>query len=114
MRREKPMENAARIADFKPGLRDRATYATATSVSVLAGFLRKCWSAHRERRERARARAILHGMPDRELEDIGICRGEIEYLVSMQARSGDGVRPPETSARSAGDRAWGCHINRAP
>jgi uncharacterized protein YjiS (DUF1127 family) len=29
---------------------------------------------------------MLHSMPDRELKDIGICRGEIEYLVSMQAR----------------------------
>ncbi|HJZ43729.1 MAG TPA: DUF1127 domain-containing protein [Hyphomicrobiaceae bacterium] len=80
------MQDAARIADFKPGLRDQVVHATTAWVSAVAGFLRKCWSAHQKRRERARVRAILYGMPDRELKDIGICRGEIEYLVSMQTR----------------------------
>jgi uncharacterized protein YjiS (DUF1127 family) len=80
------MEDAARIGDFKPGLRDQAAYATTASMSAVAGFLRKRWSAYRERRERARAKAILYAMPDRELKDIGICRGEIEYHMAMLAR----------------------------
>jgi len=78
------MENVARIAHFKPVLRDRATYATTASGYAVAGFLRKCRSAYRERRERARVRTILYGMPDRELKDIGICRGEIEHLMSQR------------------------------
>jgi uncharacterized protein YjiS (DUF1127 family) len=82
------MESVARIADFKPVLRDRATYATTTSGYAVAGFLRKGWSAYRERRERARVSTILYGMPDRELKDIGICRGEIEHRMSQQVREG--------------------------
>jgi uncharacterized protein YjiS (DUF1127 family) len=78
------MHDTARIADFKPG---RAMHSIATaSVSRAVGFFKGCWSAYQDRRERARVRAILYGMPNRELKDIGICRSEIEYLVSMQSR----------------------------
>ena len=78
------MENSARSADFRPG---GAMHAIATaSVSRAVGFFKARWSAYQERRERTRVRAILYGMPDREIKDIGIGRGEIEYLVSMQAR----------------------------
>jgi uncharacterized protein YjiS (DUF1127 family) len=78
------MENAARIADFRPG---RALHAIATaSASRAVGFFKARWSAYQERRERASVRAILYGMPDRQLKDIGICRGEIEYLMSQQVR----------------------------
>jgi uncharacterized protein YjiS (DUF1127 family) len=76
------MQDTARIADFKLGLRDQATYAATASVSAVTGFLRRCWSAHQARRERARVRAFLYAMPDRELKDIGISRSEIEYHVS--------------------------------
>ena len=45
-------------------------------------FFRRCWSALQERRKRARLRAALYALPDRNLRDIGIARGEIEYLAS--------------------------------
>ena len=44
--------------------------------------LRRCWHALQERRKRARLRAALYALPDRNLRDIGIARGEIEYLAS--------------------------------
>jgi uncharacterized protein YjiS (DUF1127 family) len=61
---------------------------TTASASHPSRLLRRCWDAVRERRERARTRAALYGMSDRELRDIGIVkdigipRGEIEYMVS--------------------------------
>ena len=43
-------------------------------------FFKRCWSALQERRKSARLRADLYALPDRLLRDIGIARGEIEYL----------------------------------
>ena len=40
----------------------------------------KCRAAFVERRERQRIRAMLLDLSDRELNDVGISRGEIEYL----------------------------------
>jgi uncharacterized protein YjiS (DUF1127 family) len=45
------------------------------------GFFTRCWSALQARRKRARLRATLHRLPDRELKDIGVTRSEIGYLV---------------------------------
>ena len=49
-------------------------------TSCVARFVKRCWIAFQERRERARLKATLYGMPDRELKDIGITRSEIEYV----------------------------------
>ena len=65
---------------------------TTASTSHLGRLLRRCRDAVRERRERARVRATLYGMSDRDLRDIGIARGETEYVVS-----GDPL--PDTWAR---------------
>jgi uncharacterized protein YjiS (DUF1127 family) len=43
-------------------------------------FMRRCWHALQERRKRARLRAALYALPDRNLRDIGITSSEIEYL----------------------------------
>jgi uncharacterized protein YjiS (DUF1127 family) len=55
-------------------------------VSCAVRFFKARWSAYQELRGRGRARSILYGMPDRELKDIGVFRGEIKDLVSMQTR----------------------------
>jgi uncharacterized protein YjiS (DUF1127 family) len=58
--------------------------------SRVAGFLRMYRSALRARRERARARAILYGMQDRDLKDLGFVRSEIDSV--MVDDSGERIR----------------------
>jgi uncharacterized protein YjiS (DUF1127 family) len=47
-----------------------------------ASFFKGCWRAFQEWRERERLRAELFSLNDRELRDIGITHGEIDYFVS--------------------------------
>jgi len=49
-------------------------------TSHVSNFFKRRWNAFQERRKRTRLRAVLHGLADRDLKDIGISRGEIEYL----------------------------------
>jgi uncharacterized protein YjiS (DUF1127 family) len=83
------MQNAARMADFTTGPMHTATQGATASVPR-AGLLRKCWGAFKGRRERARVRAILYGMHDRELKDLGFTRSEIESV--MVDDSGERIR----------------------
>lgn len=46
------------------------------------GYIRRCWSALQERRKRAKVRADLYALSGRDLHDIGIAHGEIEYLAA--------------------------------
>ena len=43
------------------------------------------WDAFQETRKRERARADLDNLNDRELRDIGITRGEIDYVASNRS-----------------------------
>ena len=52
------------------------------STRQVAGFIRRCWDALQERRKREKVRAALYGLNDRDLKDIGIAHGEIEYVAS--------------------------------
>jgi uncharacterized protein YjiS (DUF1127 family) len=61
-----------------------------TSQSAFGRLLERCWNTLQERRERARVRAILYAMADRELKDLGFARSEIESV--MVDDSGDRVR----------------------
>ena len=86
------MQNAARMADFTAGRHDQPMHATTTTASVprVTRFFRQCWDAFKQRRERARVRAILYGMQDRELKDLGFSRSEIEFV--MVDDSGERIR----------------------
>ena len=53
---------------------------TAELTSPVSTFFTRCWSALQERRRRARLRASLCGLADRDLKDIGISRSEIDYF----------------------------------
>jgi uncharacterized protein YjiS (DUF1127 family) len=53
-----------------------------TIVSRALLSLRNLKRAHQERRERSRARAMLHGMPDRALKDLGFARCEIDSVLA--------------------------------
>ena len=54
----------------------------AMSNRQVAGFIRRCWNALQERRKREKVRAALYGLNGRDLKDIGIAHGEIEYVAS--------------------------------
>ena len=53
------------------------------------------WSAFQEWRKRRRLLANLCDLSDRELMDIGITRGEIDYLASHRDCDPRGVLPGE-------------------
>jgi uncharacterized protein YjiS (DUF1127 family) len=52
------------------------------STRQVAGFIRRSWDALQERRKREKVRAALYGLNSRDLKDIGIAHGEIEYVAS--------------------------------
>ena len=55
---------------------------TAVSNQQFAGFIRRCWDALQERRKREKVRAALYGLNGRDLQDIGIAHGDIEYVAA--------------------------------
>ena len=57
----------------------------AVSNRQAAGFIRRCWDALQERRKREKVRAALYGLDGRDLKDIGIAHGEIEYVASNRS-----------------------------
>jgi uncharacterized protein YjiS (DUF1127 family) len=58
-------------------------------------FLGSCWEAFQQWRKRDRLRTELCGLNDRELMDIGITRGEIDYFASNRSIDQRGIRPAE-------------------
>ena len=65
--------------------RQDATGKTGASTRRALSFLRRCWRAFQERRQRQRLRLSLHHLSDRELMDIGITRGEIDFIAAHRA-----------------------------
>ena len=73
---------------------------TTTSPRRVSSFFKRYWVAfqqwRKERRKRQRERAELYRLNDWELMDIGMTRGEIEYVVSNRSfdreESGSPVR----------------------
>ena len=66
-------------------------HATVSALRV-SNLLKRYWSAFQERRNRERLRADLSGLSDRELIDIGISRGVVDYVVSNQSTDPRGIR----------------------
>ncbi|WP_298365719.1 DUF1127 domain-containing protein [uncultured Bradyrhizobium sp.] len=55
----------------------------------------RCWAALLDWQERARLRQRLSNLNDHELRDIGIARGEIDYVASHRAVDPRGaIYPP--------------------
>ena len=67
---------------------------TTVSNRPIAGFIRGCWNAFQERRERQKVRAALYGLNACDLKDIGIAHGEIEYVASNRSVDPRGVLAP--------------------
>lgn len=55
---------------------------TTASTRRISSLFKRYWKVLRERRERQRLRAALSNLSDAELIDIGIGRGEIDYVAS--------------------------------
>jgi uncharacterized protein YjiS (DUF1127 family) len=70
---------------------------TQTLVPARLGltFLKSSWGALQEWRKRQRLRATLYDLSDRELMDIGITRGEIDYVASNRGIDPRGIRSAE-------------------
>lgn len=58
----------------------------------LFGLIGTCRCAFQEWRKRERLRADLCALNDRELQDIGITRGEVDYVASNRSCDPRGVR----------------------
>jgi uncharacterized protein YjiS (DUF1127 family) len=71
---------------------------TAASTRRVFSFFKRCWVAfqerRKERRKRQRERAELYRLNDWELMDIGMTRGEIEYVVSNRSFDREESGPP--------------------
>jgi uncharacterized protein YjiS (DUF1127 family) len=64
--------------------KDAAGLTAASTRSVLS-LLKRYRRAFREWRRRQSVRATLHELSDRELMDIGLTRGEIDYIAGHRA-----------------------------
>jgi uncharacterized protein YjiS (DUF1127 family) len=64
--------------------KDAAGLMAASTRSVLS-LLKRYWRAFQDRRQRQSLRATLHDLSDRELMDIGVTRGEIDYIARHRA-----------------------------
>ena len=63
------------------------------STQRVSNFLGSCWGAFQQWRKRDRLRTELYGLNDRELVDIGITRGEVDYVASNRSIDPRGIRP---------------------
>ena len=67
---------------------------TAVATRRVSSFFKRYWDAFQERRKRQRERGELHRLNDWELMDIGMTRGEIEYVVSNRSFDREESGPP--------------------
>ncbi len=67
---------------------------TAALTRRVSSFFKRYWDAFQERRKRQRERAELYRLNDWELTDIGMTRGEIEYVVSNRSFDREESGPP--------------------
>jgi uncharacterized protein YjiS (DUF1127 family) len=57
----------------------------AASKRSILSLLKRCWRAFQETRQREGLRVSLHDLSDRELMDIGLTAGDIDYVVAHRA-----------------------------
>ena len=86
------LKAAQRSLEFTPneGSRDElgqtATAPRTTTTSAISRTIGRCLTAFLEWRERAKTRAILSRLGNRELMDIGISREEIDEVATRAVR----------------------------
>jgi len=59
----------------------------------VSAFVKRCWNAFQERRKRERVRATLYRLSNRELHDMGISSGDIEYVALHRSIDPRGQAP---------------------
>jgi uncharacterized protein YjiS (DUF1127 family) len=66
------------------------------SARRVVSLVERCWDALQKQRRRERICADLSNLNDRELMDIGIARGEIDYVAANDGIDPRGIRsiPP--------------------
>jgi uncharacterized protein YjiS (DUF1127 family) len=65
---------------------------TTESTRRVSSLFWRYWDGFQERRKRQRLRGTLCNLNDRELQDIGIARGEIDYVASNRSIDPRGIR----------------------
>ncbi|WP_027551356.1 DUF1127 domain-containing protein [Bradyrhizobium sp. Cp5.3] len=65
---------------------------TAAPTRHVSGLLRRYWTTLLAHQQRQRLRGDLSGLSDRELLDMGISRGEIDYVAANTSVDPRGVR----------------------
>ncbi|GGI29345.1 DUF1127 domain-containing protein [Bradyrhizobium guangdongense] len=74
---------AARLKASATALNKNAAEANAASRRSVLGLLKQAWFAFLARRQNPRL--TVHDLSDRELLDIGLTRGEVDYLSPQRA-----------------------------
>ena len=70
----------------------------ATAKRQVYSPLEAYWNAFLQWRKRERLRAQLYRLTDSELMDIGVMRGEIDYVASNHSISPDSFRKPRENS----------------
>jgi uncharacterized protein YjiS (DUF1127 family) len=78
----RPDASTAALTDACP---EQETGSKAPSTRNVLSLLQRCWRAFQEWRQRERSRTSLHELSARELEDIGLTPGNIDYIVARRA-----------------------------
>jgi uncharacterized protein YjiS (DUF1127 family) len=65
---------------------------TTESTGRFSSALKDFWNAYQEWRQQERLRVDFYKLSDRELMDIGIARGEIDYAASHPDSDPRGIR----------------------
>ena len=79
-----PLNESIAALDAALSEKDAAGPLAASTRCVLS-LLKRYWRALQERRQRQSLRAALPYLSDRELMDIGLTRGEIDYITPQRA-----------------------------
>lgn len=75
----------ASIAALTDAFSEKEAGPPAASTRSVLSLLERYWRAFQERRQRERLRVSLHDLSDRELMDIGLTAGDIDYIVAHRA-----------------------------
>jgi uncharacterized protein YjiS (DUF1127 family) len=65
---------------------------TAAPLRRAFHFFERCWTMLQQWQERRVLRGALYSLSDRELQDIGATRGEIEYVARFRSVDPRGIR----------------------